>query len=322
MSFFGSFLFKLVLTVIISIFIGFQLAKIEFKEYNHSFRKILGVEVKGDAVLERKIQAFLEGKQGDYAVYVKDLKPEGKRNVYINSDQVFEAASLYKLFLMVAAYEAVNKGEITLDTEISAKLSHLEGILGSVDYGYQHLSGDEVATYTVRECLDRIARISDNYAAIMLAEKIGWDSAQEVANEIGALNTTIKTPISTSAEDVGLLLEKIYKQSLRSDDLKGEIASFEASEEIISLLTQAQINNRIPAKLPKSDPSSGLKLKIAHKTGELSQVRNDAGIVFLEGNPYVIVEMSKNLKYEDEGIENLAEISKIVFDYYALSRSE
>ena len=311
-----SFLFKLVLTVIFSIFIGYLLAQIEFKEGNYSFRKILGEqkkEVRGDEELEGKIRDFLEGKEGDYAVYVKDLKPEGSRNVYINSDQVYEAASLYKLFLMAATFEAVNRGEIALDTEISAKLSHLEEVLGSVDYGYQHLSKDEVATYTVRECLDRIARISDNYASIMLAEKVGWDGAQDVANEIGALNTTIKTPISTSAEDVGLLLEKIYS---------GEIASFEASEEIISMLEKAQINDRIPAKLPKG-------VRIAHKTGELSRVRNDAGIVFLEGNPsgkaassaYVIVMMTKNLKGEDAGIENLAEISKIVYDYYQSSKT-
>jgi beta-lactamase class A len=301
---FQSFLFKLILTVVISVFIGTQIAKIEFKEYNHSFRKILGTrqEVKpADKNLEGKIRQFLEGKEGDYAVYVKDLLPEGKRNVYINSEESFEAASLYKLFLMAAVYQAVNQGKISLDTQISAKLGHLEQVLGSVDYGYQDLSSDEVATYTVSEALDRVARISDNYAAIMLAEKVGWGSLQTAADDAGATNTQIKTPISTSAEDIGLLLEKVYK---------GEVVSLESSEGIIDLLTRAQINNRIPAKLPK-------EVKVAHKTGELSQVRNDAGIVFLNGNPYVIVLMTKNLKYEDRAIEDLAEVSKIVYDYYA-----
>jgi beta-lactamase class A len=310
-EFFNSFLVKLILTVIISVFIGTQIAKIEFKEYNHSFRKVLGVEQAAkvsDKDLEGKIRIFLEDKEGDYAVYVKDLLPEGKRNVYINSDQSYEAASLYKVFLMAAVYKAVSEGKMSLETEISAKLSHLEAVLGSVDYGYQDLSSNEVATYTIAEALDRVARISDNYAAIMLAEKVGWDSLQEAADEAGATNTVIKTPISTSAEDMGLLLEKIYK---------GEVVSLQASEAIIELLSKAQINNRIPAKLPKTDPTTGSPLKIAHKTGELSQVRNDAGIVFLNGNPYVIVLMTKNLKGEDEGIENLAEISKIVYDYYA-----
>ena len=300
-----SFLFKLILTVLISIFIGTQLAKIELKEYNHGFRKILGVEVsRGDPQLEDLIGNFLEGKDGDYAIYVKDLKPQGKRDVYINSDQVYEAASLYKLYLMAATFKAINDGKMTKDTEISAKLSHLEDVLGSVDFGYQDLAEDEVATYTVAECLDRISRISDNYAAIMPAEKVGWDNVQALADDLGVENTAIKNPITTSAEDIGLLLEKLYR---------GEVVSFDASQQMIDLLSQAQINDRIPAKLPQD-------LRVAHKTGELSQVRNDAGIVFLDppaSGPYVIVLMTKNLKYEDEGIENLAEVSKIVYDYYA-----
>jgi beta-lactamase class A len=304
--FLNSFLFKLILTVIISVFIGTQLAKIEFKEYNHSFRKILGVQaVKGDEELEGRIAQFLQNQEGDYAVYVKDLTPEGKRNVYINSDQVYEAASLYKLFLMAAVFEKISKGEMTLETEISAKIGHLDDILGAREYGYEDYESEDSIGHTVKESLERVAMFSDNYAAIMLAEKVGWPAVQDAADHIGALNTKIKTPISTSAEDVGLLLEKVYN---------GQIVSFESSEEIINMLTKAQINNRIPAKLPK-------ELKIAHKTGELSQVRNDAGIVFLEGNPYVIVMMTKNLKYEDEGIENLAEVSKIVYDYYS-SKSE
>lgn len=303
LRFFGSFLFKLILTVFISVFIGTQIAKIELKEYSHGFRKLVEPEMKKevDLKLQSEIEKYLEGKDGEYAIYVKDLLPEGKRNVFVNSDQSFEAASLYKVFLMAATFKAINEGQMSLDTQISAKLSHLEDVLGSVDYGYQNLSSDEVVTYTVEECLDRIARVSDNYAAIMLAEKVGWGSLQDIADEIEAKNTSIKTPISTSAEDMGLLLEKIYK---------GEIVSFDASESIIDLLTTAQINNRIPAKLPK-------EVKVAHKTGELPQVRNDAGIVFLDGNPYVIVLMSKNLKYEDQAIEDLAEVSKIVYDYYS-----
>lgn len=307
MSFFNSFLFKLILTVAISIFIGTQIAKIELKEYNHSFRKILGVEAKaGDSELEGKIRQFLEGKQGDYAVFVKDLKPEGKRNVYINSDQVYESASLYKLFLMAAVFEKISRGEMTLETEISAKIGHLDDVLGGREYGYENYDPGESIGYSAKDALLRIAMFSDNYSAIMLAEKVGWSAVQAVATNLGTKNTTIKTPISTSAEDVGLILEELYL---------GQMVSFEASEEMINMLAKSQVNNRIPAKLPEG-------VKVAHKTGELEGVRNDAGIVFLEGNPYLIVMMTKNLKSIDEGIENEAEISKIVYDYYASSKSE
>lgn len=308
-SIFGSFLFKLILTVIISIFIGTQLAKIEFKQYQYSFRKILGVEVKGDPKLESQIQNFLQGKNGDYAILVKDLKPEGKRNVYIRSDEKFEAASLYKLFLMAATYQAVSNGKLTLSTQISAKLSHLRDVLGVVDFGYEGFDDQEIIEYNVEEALGRVATISDNFAAIMLAEKIGWSNVQAFADQIGAQETTIKNPITTSAQDIGLILEKLYK---------GEVVSFEASEAILNSLSKSKLNSRIPAKLPEG-------LRVAHKTGELSRVRHDAGIVFLDppaGGPYIIVLMSQNLKGEDDGVENLAEVSKIVYDYYISSGPE
>ncbi|MBI2593899.1 serine hydrolase [Candidatus Daviesbacteria bacterium] len=307
--FLSSFLFKLILTVVISIFIGFQVAKInpdsigiEFKEAEYSFRKILASqpEMTTDNKLQSRVGSYLEEKEGEYSVYVKDLKPEGKRNVCIRCEETFEAASLYKLFLMAASYQAVYEGKLTQDSEISAKMSHLKAVYGDVDFGYESFSDEEVIAYTVGESLDRIASVSDNFAALMLAEKIGWESIQDIADETGQGKTSIQNPITTSSKDVGLFLEKLYN---------GEIVSLESSEQILDMLTKSKLNNRIPARLPEG-------VKIAHKTGELSRVRNDAGIVFLEGNPYVIVLMSKNLKGEDEGVENLAEISKIVYEYY------
>src|ERR1700741_2842954 len=101
---FKSFFLKLILTVLISIFIGFQLAKIEFGHAEYSFRKILGAQASGSQELETKIKDFLQDKQGEYAIFVEDLSPEGKKNVYINSSEKFPSASLYKLFLMGAVY--------------------------------------------------------------------------------------------------------------------------------------------------------------------------------------------------------------------------
>lgn len=314
---FHSFLFKLILTVIISVFIGFQIERfipdspeIELKEAQHSFRKILNAKpsVALDNKLQQQLEGYLSDKTGDYSVLVVDLLPEGKRNVCIRCDESFEAASLYKLFLMAAAYQAVYDGKLSLDTEISAKMSHLTDVYGSVDFGYESFSDTEVISYSIQESLERIASISDNFAALMLAEKIGWGSVQSVADEIGAEQTSIQSPITTSPRDIGLLMQKLYK---------GEIVSLEASEHILDMLTKSKLNNRIPAKLPKWDPSTGKGLRIAHKTGELSGVRNDAGVVFLDGNPYVIVLMSKNIKGEDEGVENLAEMSGLVYQYYA-----
>lgn len=243
----------------------------------------------------------LDGKSGDFYIYIESLVGEEKdhQGLAVREEEVVPSASLYKLFLMAAALKQVEKGNLKLDSQISASQSHLQDVLGGKEFGYEDIDSETIA-YSLDEILTRIATISDNYAAIMLAEKIGWDRVQDLAEEIGAHKTTIKSPISTSAYDVAILLKRIYQKDFLSP---------ESSEMMLNYLSKSKINNRIPAKLPKD-------LKIAHKTGELSRIRHDAGIVFLEGRPYLIVLMSQNLVGEDDGVETLAEVSKEVYDYF------
>lgn len=251
-----------------------------------------------DSNLASIVKKDLEGKPGEYAVYIEAMN-DPLQKYTLDSQKKFQSASLYKLFLLAAAFQAIEKGELSEDTEITASTSQLQEVLGFKDFGYEDSSSQ--ITYTVPELLERIATISDNYASIMLAEKLTWDKVQSQADLLGASDTTIKAPITTSAADIGLFFNKLYKK---------EIVSENASDKIIELLSKSKIKDRIPAKLPEG-------LKIAHKTAELPLLRHDAGIVFLEGKPYVIVLMSQNLKFEDEGIETLAAISKDVYDYFS-----
>lgn len=71
----------------------------------------------------------------------------------------------------------------------------------------------------------------------------------------------------------------------------------ESSKEIINILLQQKHNTRIPAKLPDD-------VKVAHKTGSITGVGHDSGIIFLpDGRKYVLVLLSKNVKDEKAVIE-------------------
>lgn len=270
------------------------------KKWSFNFHPVGGEGVKNSSELEKIVQSELEGKVGEFAILIDSLDGKEAQRHSLNEDNIFPSASLYKLFLLSAAFRAIEEGRLKEDQTITASLPHLEETLGSVDFGYEEIEGDKIS-YKVSEILDRITRISDNYASIMLADKLGWDSLEEEARRVGARNTSFKSPISTTASDIALYLRSLYA---------GEIVSQNSSQKIIDLLSKAQINNRIPAQLPK-------EVKVAHKTGELSRVRHDAGIVFLEGKPYLIVLMSKDLKFENDGVEILANISGDVYEYFA-----
>ena len=273
----------------------------------------LGVNTKQDEELLKLIEEKIPKDNGEYAVVVKELGKSDNRQVFINHQKTLPAGSLYKLYVMAAALEKIEKGDMTMQTVVTAQADHLEQVLGAPDFGYEDRKGETIS-YTVEEILARIARISDNYASIMLAEKLNnWEDVRDYARRFGAPSTSIKSPISTNAQDIAYFFDQLYQR---------KVVSEVASNKLIDLLATAQLNQRIPAKLPKSG------LKIAHKTGELPRVRNDAGIVFFENEDdeatksatpqkaYLIVLMSNELKGEDSGVTALAEISKVVYDYF------
>jgi beta-lactamase class A len=107
---------------------------------------------------------------------------------------------------------------------------------------------------------------------------------------------------TTTAYDLMRLFEAITQH---------EIVSAEASQAMIDILLDQRFNEMIPAQLPDD-------VKVAHKTGWITGLHHDSGIVFLpDGESYVLVILSKNLTNEDAGVQALADVSKVIYDYVA-----
>ena len=74
------------------------------------------------------------------------------------------------------------------------------------------------------------------------------------------------------------------------------------------------LKNKIPAKLPKN-------VKLAQKTGWITGVNHDAGIVILpEGRKYVLVMLSKELENDKAAIKSMAKVSKMIYKYFLNQR--
>lgn len=254
---------------------------------------------------------------GTFGIYVASLSHDEKFGY--NDDLAFPSASLYKLVVIAAVYQEIEEGNMSPDDTVSDSKDNLDSMLGGGEYGYENYTGD--ISFSVDEALSRIASFSDNYSALLLVERVrslatgqagdlvnqtnqdktSRDPVQNEAYRLGMNNTDFSNPIvTTTPADIAHYFQLLYQ---------GEVVSVKSSQAIVDLLTKAQSKDRIPAKLPEG-------LQIAHKTGELDRVRHDAGIVFLEGNPYVLVLMSQDLQYEDDGIQRLAQISGDVYNYF------
>ena len=105
---------------------------------------------------------------------------------------------------------------------------------------------------------------------------------------------------STTAYDLMAIYEKLALE---------EVVSAQASNEMIDILFDQKFNEIIPAHLPEG-------VKVAHKTGVITGVHHDSGIVFLpDGRKYVLVLLSRELGDFDAGTAKMADVSKIIYDY-------
>ncbi|MGM9991859.1 MAG: serine hydrolase [Candidatus Bruticola sp.] len=105
----------------------------------------------------------------------------------------------------------------------------------------------------------------------------------------------------SSPDDFSQLLTKLWRQEILSPDW---------TDYALSILAKQKYNSRIPRYLPKGS-------KTYHKTGTISGVVNDSGLIISKrGNPVAITVFIKNVGSgrNDEAAQAIGHISKIVWD--------
>jgi beta-lactamase class A len=78
-----------------------------------------------------------------------------------------------------------------------------------------------------------------------------------------------------------------------------------ADAAMIEMLKQQSFNDAIPAGLPAGTA-------VAHKTGNITRIHHDAGIVFAE-RPYVVVLLVRGIQDRKESAALMASLSKTIY---------
>ncbi len=248
--------------------------------------------------LETVVQNELKSTQGDYAVSIKNLKT-GER-YYYNEQTVFDAASLYKLFVMATVFQKIQNGNLTKVQVLSQKIPVLNQKFRISSESAELKEGS--ITLPVQSALTRMITISDNYSALLLAENARLSNVSAFLKDNtftgSRVGTRGETP-ATTASDMTSFFQKLYNNELATTDLTADM---------LLLLRHQQLNSKIPKYLPT-------EIRVAHKTGELGRLSHDAGIVYTPKGDYIIVVLSDTNKPVDAN-EKIALISKAVYDYF------
>lgn len=228
-----------------------------------------------------------KGLSGVYGLYILDLNDDFGYGV--NEKEIFQAASLIKLPVMLTMYMEDAKGNIDLEEKYSLKSSDKVGGAGSLQYKNE---GYEI---TYRELIELMGQESDNTAFRIVRNLLGDQKVQETIDEIGMTRSGL-VDNETTPKDIGLFFEKLWKGNLISNENRDELLGF-----LTDTIYEAWLADGIPADI-----------QIAHKFGRETNVVNDAGIVFSE-NPFIVVIMSKGV-VEREADEIFPELARIVYD--------
>lgn len=254
---------------------------------------------------------------GVFGVAARSL--HGPQEVLLNPDEPFNAASVIKIAIMVEVFRQAEEGLLDLETRVRLRDTDKvggSGILRVLSPGVELPIIDLVRLMIV---------VSDNTASNILLDIVGMDRVNETMRSLGFTGIVLRRkfmtvpvarplPNTITPGDMTGLLEKIARC---------QVVSAWACGEMVRIMKEQQHNDLIPALLPVQKDEDQLlagempRVEVAHKTGSVSGVRHDAGIVYVPGRDYVLTILSKDLSSPRDGEEAIRRMSLELYRYFA-----
>ncbi len=236
------------------------------------------------------------------------------------ADTVYHAASMMKVPVLFALYDAFAKGR--LRPEQSIRLTNqFRSIADSSTYVLDPADDSDSTVYarvgqdvSLRWLAERMITHSSNLATNTLITLLEPAKITSLARELGARNTVVLRGVEdtpafrkgmnnvTTASDLVMLF--VALQSRRVGDST-------ATADMLRILEQQAFNTQIPAGLPPGT-------RVAHKTGSITATRHDAGLVYPPGKaPYAIAILTRNIADPAVADALTADCSRILWEWLA-----
>ncbi len=267
------------------------------------------------ALSERIVKIAADADFGAVAVALHD--DETGRDFAHEGDRVFHAASTIKVAVLLAVYTLAERGRIRLDDALHVR-NRFRSLVGAEVFRVSSNRDGDGAVHRrigrslrVHELAHAMITRSSNLATNLLLEHLGIDAVQGVLAEAQVEGVTMARGVEdTRAFEAGISNEVTARGLVRLFRLLGEgdFLREETRAQMLEILHAQEFNSMIPEGLPKA-------AQVAHKTGEISTVCHDAGIVFLpDRRPYVLAILAEM----PAGVENrsapLAAISRAIYE--------
>lgn len=267
--------------------------------------------------LKAEIQNLYDTTKGYFAIAFQDLTNRNNK-LFINEKENFHAASTMKTPVMIEVYKQADEGKFSLSDLILIK-NEFKSIVDNSSYSMDinEDSGENLYHFigqkkSIKELVFDMITVSSNLATNILIQLVGAENIMKTIRKLGANDIRILRGVedikayniglnnTTTANDLKIIYEKLAE---------GDVVSKDASSQMVEVLLEQKHNAIIPAELPDI-------IKAAHKTGSITGVVHDSGIVFLpDGRKYILILLSKNLISNNYGVNIEAKFSKFIYDF-------
>jgi beta-lactamase class A len=296
--------------------------------------------------LERRIRTIASALDGTLGVYVHAV--EAGDRVELNADQLFPMASVFKIPILAELLCRAHEGRISLEERVTLAddmKSPGSGVLKELSAGTALTIGDLAMLMII---------VSDNTATDILLARVTKDAVNARLRACGLERTNVAMDCRellydlvglseardgpearrlaverlrrqeidvnsrvygdeavnmTTPREMGRLLEQILRAARGPAAAPGSLPA-EVCRRMLSIMARQQVRNRLPLLCPPA-------VDLAHKTGSLSRVSNDAGVLDTPHGPCVISVFGKGLSDALDGQMAIARVGRAVYEAYA-----
>jgi len=260
----------------------------------------------------------IEKESGAKAIAVALHDSETGFELHYHADRWFHAASTIKVPILLGVFAAIDRGELLPHSRVHVRNRFLS-VVEDIPFRVESSRDSNAAVHNaigkmmrVDELAYHMITTSSNLATNLLLGVIGPASVNETLRE---LHVDDGIELKRGVEDE-LAFEKGINNMVTANGLlrilvmlaDGKAFSPALSRRMMDILHGQEFNQGIPARLPKG-------ARVAHKTGEISTVAHDAGVVYLpKRKPYAVVILTEWDPSATARSRTIATISQTIYE--------
>jgi beta-lactamase class A len=240
----------------------------------------------------------------------------------LRATQWFHAASAMKVAVLLALHHEARQGRLELDAWLHVRNRFTSRVDAEPFRIARERDADSVVQSQVgkmmrlRDLAERMIVASSNLATNLLIDLIGPQAIRDALVAMGVTGVEVLRGVEDQrAHEAGMDNRVTAEGMLGLLRLLQDPGKLEPkmAQEMIETLQRQELTGGLPLGLPPEVRSSA---RVAHKTGEISTVAHDAGLVFLpERAPFALVVLTEWPPGSESRQATVGKVARAVYDH-------